>query len=615
MIKGKDGLKKIYDVVSFNGVIFSNTTLDGVCLKGAILDNCNLTNVNLSNMDLTNTNLSNVDLSTTILSNTVLKGANLRNANLTNTDLTGANFTSLNLSNVDLSNKKYGVDFHLENNILVIDYYGNEVLQHLASKGANIQNVTVSNTTKCSSKTSCNSSTVLSNTNLSGANLSGSHLSGTSIISSNLTNTNLSGIYFENANWTNANLSNANFTSLTNNNFSNQIYGSDWKYENGAFYDSMASLSDITYTLGYTKSNSAWADTMSSAIIGKINNDVYYAYDDYVYKYATDTGTWSQAAYKRAWDYLTYNDIEVMTGKYYDSTSLSVFTPYGKVSVPITYANGTPYNCVEYNGKYYFDERTNTTSASTYLYTVTKDSNLTTSSILVSSSVTPDVNGGLAFGNGIMLYTRSSSNQIHYSRDLVNWISGTINSFVSGYYLSNVVFGNGKFVTVGVKSNNNSYVFYSEDAINWYRVQLNIQYPKYNTYNLVVTFVNNKFVITSGNGAQYLYVSDDAINWQQSNLSVVIPHWNRGTRILYVHGKYFIVYGKQYYVSDDLINWENHTFSTPTQYIYHSKVSTSFAGNKIIAGYVANNDSSSSTADPYYYYAGVGTVYEWTPRT
>ena len=614
MIKGKDGLKKIYNVGSFDGAIFSNTTLDGVCLKGVILDNCNLTNVNLSNMDLTNTNLSNVDLSTTILSNTVLKGANLSNTNLTNTDLTGANFSSLNLSNKDLSNKKYGVDFHLENNVLVFDYYGNDVLQYLASKGANISNVTVSNTTKCSSTTSCNSSTVLSNTNLSGANLCGSHLSGTSIISSNLTNSKLNGIYFENANWTNANLTNANFTSLTNNNFSNQTYGTDWKYENNTFYNSFASLSDISYTLGYTNNSAGWAD-VDTPVIAKINNNVYFAYSDYVYKYNIDTNAYTRDKYKRAWDYLAFNDIEVMTGKYYDSTSLYVITPNGTVNVPITYANGTPYNCIEYNGKYYFDERTNNTSAYTYLYSVTKDSNLTTSSILVSSSVTPDVNGGLAFGNGKMLYTRSSSNQIHYSTNLTTWTSGTINSFVSGYYLSNVVFGNGKFVTVGIKSNSNSYVFYSEDAINWYRVQLNIQYPKYNTYNLVITFVNNKFVITSGNGTQYMYVSDDAINWQQSSLSVVIPHSNRGTRILYIHGKYFIVYGKQYYESDDLINWETHTFSTPSQYTYHSRIGTSFAGNKVIAGYVANNDSSSSTADPYYYYAGLGTVYEWTPRT
>lgn len=112
----------------------------------------------------------------------------------------------------------------------------------------------------------------------------------------------------------------------------------------------------------------------------------------------------------------------------------------------------------------------------------------------------------VAFGNGrfVGLDNSSSSTNAYYSDDYgATWVSAGVINSSSSSALTDITYGNGKFVAVG----RNGYAFYSSDGVTWTAI------TQFGTVNInAVTYANNMFVAVCDSAT--ICYSTDGQTWK-----------------------------------------------------------------------------------------------------
>lgn len=154
---------------------------------------------------------------------------------------------------------------------------------------------------------------------------------------------------------------------------------------------------------------------------------------------------------------------------------------------------------------------------------------------------------GIAFGGGIFVAVGDNS-AFHSLDNGATWSPGTI-SGVS--YLSDVAYGNGRFVAIDLASDN---VAVSSDGIHWVTVGMGLTSPE--TVGRM-GFGGGLFLLTTSSGN--VYTAPDGISWQQRTRFTDIAGSDTSVaRVAYGAGAFLIVTSSptQLFFSDDSgVNW------------------------------------------------------------
>jgi hypothetical protein len=172
---------------------------------------------------------------------------------------------------------------------------------------------------------------------------------------------------------------------------------------------------------------------------------------------------------------------------------------------------GTPYSLAYGNGRYVM-VGSNTVSA------YSTDGLNWTRVLLPSSCQAMKV----AFGNGMFVAPNPNGYVCAYSTDGSSWTMGDI---VAGEF-SRIVFGNGRFVSVG-----NNAIHYSDDGVNWTFVTSPITANWY-----ALAYGEGYYVALGYNKSTYIY-STDGITWQTATAPVT-DYW---CDVEYGNGKFIAV--------------------------------------------------------------------------
>ena len=113
------------------------------------------------------------------------------------------------------------------------------------------------------------------------------------------------------------------------------------------------------------------------------------------------------------------------------------------------------------------------------------------------------------------LFITMGDNQVFYSQDGLKFKSTTLPFYFNTR--PSIVYGNGKWVAVGVDYSNNSKIIYSTNGITWTEVQITTS-----SFFTSVTYGNGKFVITTGNEslgtANKVFYSTNGTSWTETTL-------------------------------------------------------------------------------------------------
>ena len=120
----------------------------------------------------------------------------------------------------------------------------------------------------------------------------------------------------------------------------------------------------------------------------------------------------------------------------------------------------------------------------------------------------------IAYGAGKFVAINSASNQAAYSADGVTWTTVVLSGSGSFAAVTDIVWGNGKFVTLGGTNG----IMYSLDGVTWYENALTL--PLTATERRLA-YGQGVFVITSDNTTQVQY-SQDGLYWQAYTLTTTI---------------------------------------------------------------------------------------------
>lgn len=159
--------------------------------------------------------------------------------------------------------------------------------------------------------------------------------------------------------------------------------------------------------------------------------------------------------------------------------------------------------------------------------------------------------------------------KIYYSNDGINWIYIPIDTSLN-IKLTDITYGEGKYIAVGKSYSRPYYSFISDDGINWESFSMS----GFSVANYVtIKYINEKYVVVNDEGSTSDYnlgYSINGVNWIRVPLSISSSNFFISARdIDYINGEYIIT-GLQSYkltsstysfipsikISNDFINWE-----------------------------------------------------------
>lgn len=306
-----------------------------------------------------------------------------------------------------------------------------------------------------------------------------------------------------------------------------------------------ATVSELNHMDGVTSNVQIQLDTMTEALADKVSaseltreinstsatvgqfGKIAYGAGKFVatpYAYADDTSKLKYSVDGVSWTSINtpvetdWYDIIYAGGKFVaigKTNSTQIYSAISTDGVNWTIGNlptgGTPYSVAYGNGRYVM-VGSNTVSA------YSTDGLNWTRVLLPSNCQAMKV----AFGNGMFVAPNPNGYVCAYSTDGSSWTMGDI---VAGEF-SRIVFGNGRFVSVG-----NNAIHYSDDGVNWTFVT-----PPITANWYALTYGEGYYVALGYNKSTYIY-SADGITWQTATAPVT-DYW---CDVEYGNGKFIAV--------------------------------------------------------------------------